>query len=73
MLLLTMGWCVQAGDADDAQARQSQLNIRFQAWLARTEALIHKVLALDASAAACRTSSRVLLLSPLCWATLSKH
>lgn len=38
--------CVQAGDAgsmDDAQARQSQLNIRFQAWLARTEAIIKKV------------------------------
>ena len=37
---------VQTGDAgamDDAQARQSQLNIRFQAWLARTEALIKKV------------------------------
>ncbi|KAK9805719.1 hypothetical protein WJX73_001907 [Symbiochloris irregularis] len=35
----------QAGDSgamDDAQARQSQLNIRFSAWLARTEALINK-------------------------------
>lgn len=29
--------------ADEAQARQTQLNVRFQAWLARTEAIISKV------------------------------